>query len=61
MREEDTKEAIHQKTHRQQEGKEAFNARHKIRTKPLEKGDIVLHHDSVRKIDISSRRKLDFR
>ena len=61
MREEDAKEAIYRKTRRRQEGKEAFDARHRIRAKPLEEGDIVLRHDSVREIDMSSRRKLDFR
>ena len=61
MREEDAEEAIYRKTRRRQEGKEAFDARHRIRAKPLEEGDIVLRHDSVREIDMSSRRKLDFR
>jgi hypothetical protein len=61
MREEDAEEAIYQKTRRRQEGKEVFDARHRIRSKPLERGDIVLRHDSVREIDMSSRRKLDFR
>jgi hypothetical protein len=61
MREEDIKEAIYRKTRRQQERKEAFNVRHRIKTKPLKKGNIVLYHDLVRKIDMSLCRKLDFR
>jgi hypothetical protein len=61
MREEDAKKAIYRKTHRRQEGKEAFDIRHRIKTKPLKKGDIILCHDLVREIDISLYRKLDFR
>jgi hypothetical protein len=61
MREEDAKEAIYYKTRRRQEGKEAFDLRHRIRSKPLKEGDIVLRHDLVREIDMSLRRKLDFR
>jgi NMD protein affecting ribosome stability and mRNA decay len=53
MREEDTKEAIYRKTRRRQEGKEVFNARHRIRVRPLKKGDIVLRHDLVREINMS--------
>ena len=54
LREEDANEAIYRKTRRRQEGKEAFDARHNIRSRPLEKGDIVLRHDLVREIDMSS-------
>jgi len=61
MREEDAEEAIYRKTRRRQEEKEAFDIRHRIRVKPLEEGDIILRYDSVREIDMSLRRKLDFR
>jgi hypothetical protein len=61
MREEDVNEAIFRKTRRRQEGKEAFDARHNIRTRPFQVGDIVLRYDSQREVDISSDRKLDFR
>ena len=61
MREEDVKEAIYRKTRRRQEKKEAFDIRHKIRVKPLEERDIILRYNSVKEIDISLRRKLDFR
>jgi hypothetical protein len=61
MRKEDTKEAIYYKTHRRQEEKEAFNLRHRIRSKPLKERDIMLRYNSVREIDMSLRRKLDFR
>jgi hypothetical protein len=61
LREEDASEAIYRKTRRRQEGKEAFDARHNIRTRPLEVGDVVLQHDSIREINMSSSRKLDFR
>ena len=61
MREKDAEEAIYRKTRRRQEEKEAFNTRHRIRVKPLEEGDIILRYDSVREIDMSLRRKLDFR
>jgi hypothetical protein len=53
MREEDAKEAIYRKTRRRQEGKEVFNAWHRIRARPLEKGDIMLRHDLVKEIDMS--------
>jgi NMD protein affecting ribosome stability and mRNA decay len=61
MRKEDAKEAIYRKTRRRQEGKEVFDAWYRIRVRPLKKGDIVLRHNLVREIDISLRRKLDFR
>ena len=61
MREEDAEEAIYWKTRRRQEEKEAFDIRHRIRVKPLEEGDIMLRYNSVREIDMSSRKKLDFR
>jgi hypothetical protein len=47
MREEDTKEAIYQKTRQRQEGKEAFNAWHRIKARPLKKRDIILCHNSI--------------
>jgi NMD protein affecting ribosome stability and mRNA decay len=61
MRKEDAKEAIYYKTRRRQEGKKAFNLRHRIRLKPFKEGDIVLCHDLVREINMSLQRKLDFR
>jgi hypothetical protein len=61
MREEDAKKAIYQKTHRRQEGKEAFNIRYKIRAKPLKEGDIILYYNLVREVDMSLYKKLDFR
>jgi len=61
MREEDAEEAIYWKTRRWQEGKEAFDTRHKIRVKPLEEGDIMLRYDSVKEIDMSLYKKLDFK
>jgi len=61
MREKDAEEAIYRKTRRRQKGKEAFDIRHRIRVKPLEKGDIILRYDSVREIDMSLHKKLDFR
>jgi len=61
MREEDAKEAIYRKTRRRQEEKEVFDIRHRIKVKPLEEGDIILRYDSVKEIDMSLRRKLDFR
>ena len=61
MREKDAEEAIYRKTRRRQKGKEAFDIRHRIRVKPLEKGDIILRYDSIKEIDIFLYKKLNFK
>jgi hypothetical protein len=61
VRNENAEEARLKKTRRRQEGKEYFDAHHNIRSRPFQKDDIVLRHDSVREVDMSSNRKLDFR
>jgi hypothetical protein len=61
IRDQDLEEAVLRKKRVRQEGKEAFDKRHNIKKRPLEVGDIVLKHDTVRKIDKSRKRKLDYR
>lgn len=61
MRDEDVEEARLRKTRKRQEGKEAWDLKHNLRTRPFEIGDIVLRWDSVRETNISNAMKLDFR
>jgi hypothetical protein len=61
MRQENINEAILRKSRRRQEGRDAFNDKHNIRQRPFQVKDMVLRYDSVREIDKSTRRALDFR
>jgi hypothetical protein len=61
MRDEDAEEGRLAKKRHREAGKELFDATHNIRTIPLKKGDIVLRHDVLQEIDMSSDRKLNYR
>jgi hypothetical protein len=61
MRQENINEAILRKSRRRQEGRDAFNDKHNIRQRLFQVKDMVLRYDSVREIDKSTRRALDFR
>ena len=58
-RDEDIEEATHYLRRMREMGKEIFDNSHQLRNVPLEKGDIVLVHDT--KLDMSHSNKLDMR
>ena len=60
-REEDLEEAKAHLRRMRERGKEYFDRRHNIRDEPLEPGMLVLVHDTVGAMDMSSSRKLSFR
>jgi hypothetical protein len=62
MRDADIEEILTCKKRVREEGKEAFNQSHPVRTKPLAVDDIVLRYDKVvTDIDKSSKTKLQYR
>ena len=62
MRDEDIEETLARKKKVREEGKEAFDQSHPVRTKPLAVKDIVLQYDKVvTEIDKSSKTKLQYR
>ena len=60
-REEDLEEAKAHLRRMRERGKEYFDRRHNIRDEPLKPGMLVLVHDTIGAIDMSSLRKLSFR
>ena len=60
-RDEDLREAAMHLRRARMAGKEAFDATKQIRQEEIREGDLVLLHDAVREVDMSRRRKLDFR
>jgi hypothetical protein len=61
LRDEDMEEIILRKRRFREQGKEAFDAKSRLRLKSIKKGDIVLVYHSKRAIDITSDNKLNFR
>jgi hypothetical protein len=61
LRDEDMEEIVLRKQRFREEGKEAFDQRHRLRLKEIKKGDVVLVYHSKRAIDMSSDIKLSFR
>ena len=57
-RDEDLEEATYHLQRMRMEGKEDFDDSHRIRTKELEKGDLVLLHDTKRDAIMSTAIKL---
>jgi hypothetical protein len=60
-RNEDLREAAMRLRRARTEGKESFDGTRQLRQAEIREGDLVLLHDAVREVDMSRRRKLDFR
>jgi hypothetical protein len=61
LRDEDVEEVMLRKRRKRMEGKEAFDNLRRVRTHPINVGDVVLRHDAKKELDRSTKRKLSYK